>query len=254
MEHFYQDLLGFATKEEQGELLDTNMKKCLILTIGAQITPWDKMLQTSLDTWDSVEVEGIENVFFCGNPVKENTDKIIYFPIEESYYTMSKKFICALEWALKNKEFDYILRVNSSTYVDKKILAEYIKTFDDKNVFAGIEVDANPKWCVGWAYIISKDVIQNIVEHKDLLRNDITDDLAISYLINNLQIPYTKLRMASIDAREESWACVSYNGCQSFDFIDFADLRNKEIPLYRVKFDSDRNVDAFLMNQLYLNL
>jgi hypothetical protein len=228
--------------------------KILILTIGCQLPVWSKMWQTSLDTWDSFEVEGIENIFYFGAPVKENTDKCIYFDIEESYYTMSKKNIAAFEWALANKEFDYIVRVNSSTYVDKKVLAEYVQTLPDKNCFAGVEVNHIPKWAIGWAYIISKDVIQKIVEHKPLLRNDITDDLALSYLINNLEIPYTKLKMCSIDKRDNGWALVPYNGGCGFDFTDFADLKNVGYPMYRVKQDLHREQDKFIMEQLHLNL
>jgi len=228
--------------------------KALILTIGCQLPMWSKMWETSLATWDSVEVENVENIFFFGQPVKENTDKCIFFDIEEGYYTMNKKFVCALEWSLANKEFDYIVRVNSSTYVDKKVLCEYIKTLSDKNVFAGIEVVAEPKWAVGWGYVISKDVIHKIVEHKDLLRNDITDDLSLSYLINNLEIPYTKLPFASIDKRTDGWACICYNGVDSFNFTDFKEINKSNSSFYRVKFDADRNMDAYLMKQLFNNL
>ncbi len=229
------------------------MKRVLILTIGAQIHPWDKMIQTSLDTWDSFEVDGVENVFYCGEPVKENTDKIIYFNIQESFFTMSRKMIQAFEWALKNKEFDYILRANSSVYIDKKVLLDYIQDFPDNNVFAGIEVAATPKWVVGWSYIISKDIIEKIVENKDKIRHDITDDLALSYLMNDLQVPYSKLRMCSIDKREEGWALISYGG-ESFGFTDFKDCNKSNMPIYRIKQDHDRRQDKYVMQQLFNNL
>jgi len=229
------------------------MKRVLILTIGCQLSPWDKMIQTSLDTWDSFEIKGVENIFFCGEPVKENTDKIIYFPVEESYFTMSKKMLMAFEWALKNKEFDYIARINSSTYVDKTALAEYIKDLPYNNLFEGIEVEANPKWMVGWSYIISRDVIQKLVDNSQLFRHDITDDLAISYVANELNIPYSKGKICSIDKRDMGWACISYGG-QSFEFSDFKDCNKSGQHFYRVKFDGNRDMDAYLMEQLFKNL
>ncbi len=229
------------------------MKRVLIMTIGCSIPPWSVMSKTSQDTWDSIEIPGIETIFYFGNPVKENTDKEIYFPIDESYFTMSQKNISAFEWALANKEFDYIIRINSSTYVDKKLLAEYIKSFNDTNVFAGIEVDMEPKWAVGWCYIISKDVVQKIVEHKELLRNDITDDVALSYLINNLQVPYTKLKICSINKTDTAWSLIGYNG-PSFEFTEFSECKKADMPFYRVKNDLDRTVDKYIMQELFKTL
>ena len=160
----------------------------------------------------------------------------------------------AFEWALENKEFDYILRANSSTYIDKTVLVEYIKTFESENVFAGIEVDADPKWAVGWSYIISKDIIKKIVENKELMRNDITDDVALSYLINHLQIPYTKLKICSINKHENDWSLVSYNGGESFSFTDFADCKNTGHSMFRCKQDLRRHLDAHVMRELFKNL
>jgi mRNA degradation ribonuclease J1/J2 len=63
------------------------MKRILILTIGCSLEPWSVMAKTSQDTWDSVKVDGIDTVFYFGSPVKPNTDKEIYFDIEESYFS-----------------------------------------------------------------------------------------------------------------------------------------------------------------------
>lgn len=229
------------------------MKKILILTIGCSLEPWQPMMQTSLDTWDSVEVDDIENIFYFGGPVKENTDKTIYFDLEESYYTMSRKTLSAFEWALENKQFDYIIRINSSTYVDNKLLSEYINQFEDTNVFAGIEVDMEPKWMVGWCYIISKDVVQKFVDNKHLFSHTITDDLAISYVANEIEIPYTKLKICSINKTDTAWSLIGYNG-PSFEFTDFNECVKAEMPFYRCKNDLDRTVDKHIMQELYRTL
>lgn len=231
-------------------MVDSNMKKVLIMVIGCSLSPWDVMAITSVNTWDSIDVPNVETIFYFGNPVKENTDKFIYFPIDESYSTMSKKTLLAFEWALKNKDFDYIARINSSTYVDKKLLIKYIQTLADKDVFAGIEVESNPNWMIGWGYIISKDVIEKIVNHQELLRHDIMDDVALSYLINDLNIPYTKGKYCSIDKRDNGWVCISY-GSESFEFTDWKDCRKSGHHFYRCKQDLEREKDKFIMEQLF---
>ena len=82
------------------------MKKVLILAIGCSVPPWKVMRKTSAETWDSINVTGVETVFYYGNPVMPNTSTEIYFPVTESYYTMGEKMLLAFDWALKNKEFD----------------------------------------------------------------------------------------------------------------------------------------------------
>ncbi len=234
------------------------MKKVLILVMSSQNHPYQKMIETSLQTWDSINVDGVESVFYCGNPMKENTDKIIYFPLNESYATMGEKTLRAYEWALNNKEFDYVARVNSSCYVNKKELIKYIQTLPDKNVFAGLEVVASDiceKWMWGGGqYIISKDVIELIVENRDMWNHNAMDDQAISFLANKLNIPYYQGKACSIDKGKDGWVCTSY-GEPSIEFTDFADMNKLDNQYFiRVKYDLDRTVDEYIMKQLYQNL
>ncbi len=234
------------------------MKKILILVMSSQDHPYLKMIETSLNTWDSINVEGVESVFYCGNPLKENTDKIIYFPLNESYSTMGEKTLRAYEWALKNKEFDYVARVNSSCYVNKKQLIKYIQTLPDKNVFAGLEVVASDiceKWMWGGGqYIISKDVLELLVENRGMWNHNVMDDQAISFLANKLSIPYYQGKACSIDKGKDGWVCQCY-GEPSIEFTDFQDMNKLDNQYFiRVKYDLDRTVDEYIMKQLYQNL
>lgn len=228
------------------------MKKVLILAIGCQLKPWDKMIQSSLDTWDSIEVEGVETIFYCGEPLKENTGKIIYFPIKESYSTMGEKMIQAFKWALKNKEFDYIARVNSSCYVDKKELIQHIQTLPDKELFQGLivpESGKNQAWCWGGGqYIISKDVIQNIVDNRFYWNHELMEDVALSDIATRLNIPFTNGIACSIDKKENGW---SYTCYKTPNFESETIVKAEGQFFYRVKQDFDRAVDELIMKELY---
>lgn len=233
---------------------DNLIKRVLILVIGAQIPPWDKMAYTSLYTWDSIEVEGCETVFYFGNPVKENTDKFIYFPIDESYNTMGLKMMAAFEWALKNKEFDVIARVNSSCYVDKKELVKYVDSLPNKDLCVGGIVAAskdNPEWLWGGLqYIISKDVIEKVVENKKNLNSSLMEDQALSYLISFCKVPYTSAKgVCSIDKTDDGWNLISYGG-ESISFKNFNEIKIGH-HFYRCKQDYDRTKDEYVMQQLF---
>jgi hypothetical protein len=230
------------------------MKRVLVLVMSCQDAPYGAMLKTSQKTWDSISVPGVDTVFYCGEPVKEDTDNVIYFPVNESLHTLGEKTLLAYEWALKNREFDYIARVNASTYVNKKELIKYIQTLPDKNVFAGLEVEASETtehWIWGPSFILSKDLIQLIVDNKSMWDHSIMDDLATSFLLNKFNIPYTPGRACSIEKKENGWLCFSY-GSQSIEFTNFADLNKLDNQFFfRVKQDLNRSLDEVIMNKLF---
>lgn len=224
--------------------------------MSSQDIPYGAMIKTSLRTWDSIIVNGVETIFYCGEPVKENTDKIIYFPVNESLHALGEKTLLAYEWALNNKEFDYVARINASTYVNKKELIKYIQTLPDLNVFAGLEIKApetNERWIWGPSFILSKDLVRLIVDNKETFDHSIMDDLATSYLLNKFNIPYTAGKACSIEKKETGWACIGY-GSQSIEFTDFEDLNRLNQFFFRCKQDLNRGLDEVIMNQLFKKL
>lgn len=216
--------------------------------------PYDKMVGTSLETWNSIPVDGVETVFYFGNPIKDNTDKFIYFPIAEHYNSIGRKTLEAFEWALANKEFDFIARVNSSTYVDKVKLLAYIQTLPDKDLLAGLKVDASEYkdcWLWGPALTFSKDVVHKLVDNKVHLDETLMEDMGLSYLANKLKIPYTQGRLCTIDKINNGWRAMAY-GSTGLEFTDFEDLKKIDNQFYyRCKQDYDRDQDAYIMNEIF---
>jgi len=229
------------------------MKKVLILVLSADFAPYDKMVQTSLETWDSIEQEGSETVYYFGKSNKSNTDRFVYFPIQESLWSMGHKTIAALEWAINNKEFDYIARVHSSTYVDKKQLTKYCDQLPTENLFAGIATKSQNGFNFLWGgghYILSRDVVNKMVENKDKWQHFYMEDESLSLLASELGIPFYDGKSGSIDKMDEGWRCISYGG-ESISFTDFTDLKKLNHHYYRVKQDLKRDVDEYVMRQLF---
>lgn len=234
------------------------MKKILILVLSADFPPYDKMIHTAEETWDSVSVENVDTVYYCGQSEKKSNGRIIYLPVEESLYRMGKKLILAFEWALANKSFDYIARPHSCIYVDKRQLVDYVEELPANNVFAGPRVTQSPEWIWGGlGFILSRDVVENVVANKELWDHSLMEDVALSYLVTKLGIPYTDGAGCSIDQFGESWLCLSYGDrrSKSFSFKDFADVKEKSNQFfYRTKQDGNREMDEFIMRNLYSHL
>ena len=231
------------------------MRKILILVLSSLEHPYDKMLDNSLRTWDSIEVDGVETVFYCEQSDKENTDKIIYMPVDNTLESVTMKTYLALEWALQNKEFDFIARIHSSIYCNKKELVKYIDTLPNENVFSGIVVNSEPIFMWGgFGYVISKDVIEKLVVGKSYWEFDKMDDYALSRAATKLGVPYTNGYGCSIDKIDSGWQCICY-GTESYNIKSFSEIKKDNGQYhFRVKQDYDRTVDTYIMEQLYENL
>lgn len=229
------------------------MKKIINLVLSADIHPYKKMVETSLQTWDSIEIAGVETIYYFGKSAKENTHNMIYLDIPDTLYNMGKKLIMALEWVLDNKEFDYISRPHSCIYVDKKELINYVQTLPNENVFSCLKVDTTPVW--GWGgcgFVLSRDVVEKIVINKHLLDVTLMEDMALSYIINELNIPYTQGKGCSIDKVGNGWLCLMYGHGTSFEFTSFEDIiKAKGQYFFRVKNDGDRRIDEIVMHNIF---
>jgi len=205
-----------------------------------------------MKTWDSIEVENCETVFYCVQSSKPDTDKVIYLPVKGGLFDVGRKTLMALEWALQNKEFDFIARAHSSIYVDKKELRKYIDTLPETNVISGLQVLGEQSWLWGGCgFVLSKDVVQKIVANKDGWRHTEMEDRAISFLCSDLGIPFTQGMGCSIDKKDnDTWSCTSY-GTPGFDFDDFSAMKKASQYYIRVKQDGHREIDEYLMNELF---
>ncbi len=210
------------------------------------------MIYNSLATWDSTEVEGVQTIYYCGLSPHPDTDKIKHFPIHDGLYEMGKKGLLAYEWALNTLEFDYVARVNSSCYVSKKKLLDYVQTLPTDNVFEGLKIEDKEDWIWGGGqFIISKDVLQKLVDNKEHWRHDEMEDKAMSFLATKLGVPFKQGNACSINKHENNWELLSYGFGKSIIFTDFKDVANSPHYFWRVKQDLQRHIDKQIMKELH---
>lgn len=209
------------------------------------------MHQTSRETWDSVHIDGVETVFYFGEPIRENTDKEVYFPIKEGYNTMGHKLLAAFDWALKNREFDYIARVNSSCYVNKSELLRHVQDQPSNNLFAGAIVKGEREWLWGGGqFLISKDVVEKVIANRARFNHRLIEDVALSHLVSDLGIEFTDGKSCSINRNGDKWRSIGY-GYDSYEFTNFDEIRKEGVFFYRVKQDLNRDQDEFVMRELF---
>lgn len=231
------------------------MKTALILVLSSDWPPYDRLMQVSMETWDSINVEGLETIYYLAGQ-KQNSDKIIYVDIDKSLQSIGKKTILAFEWALKNKSFDYIARPQANVYMQKNGLLKYIQTLPNTNVYCTIEVKTeNPqdKWGWGCGTLWSRDVVQKLVNNQSNLNNAEMEDMALSKLSLRLGVPFTEAVFSSIDNMGTHWRAICYGKGDSFEFKEFSEIPDKAPDhfQFRCKQDADRTKDEYVMRELF---
>lgn len=236
------------------------MKTCLIFVLSVNAPPYAQMMRNSMDTWDSEACAGTETVYYHGNPMVQESLRVVSFPVDEDYKTISRKNLLAFEWALR-KPWDYMARVNASCYVHKQRLVEHVQTLPGTGLIRGVCTEPTPfcgvsrGWMWGGAqFILSRDVVEAIVANPDKMRHDVMEDVALGEIAQDLGY---KLdgdgRCCSLNRTPEGgWMIVGYGGGPSFVMKEPGDI--PEHFFFRVKNDADRGVDRENMLMLKQNL
>jgi len=164
--------------------------KILILVLSL----WDNDIYTEFYkmqkcTWDSINIDDVDVYYYFGN---FNNDVIvddkIFLNINEALYNCGVKTLKCFD-LVKEFEFDYIFRTNSSSYIDKELLKNWLIDKPKYRFYSGIIGNHNGIYFAsGSGYIISRDVFDLILKNKDRWDHNYIDDVSLGLLLKNLNI------------------------------------------------------------------
>ena len=125
-----------------------------------------------------------DNIMICGTYDYR-------YPLDHSHYTInpdarSRKFIMALEYCLKNFEFDYIQRISNTSYIDVEKMQLYLNELPRIKIYNGARNMYNYQYyfVAGHDVIMSRDVVELLVNYKDIyLESQYLEDLAAGKIL-----------------------------------------------------------------------
>ena len=233
------------------------MIKLLIIVLSHKDNGvYDTFYDTQKKTWVSTEIENV-NVFhvfgnnncdeIVGNEIHVNVDDDRYYNgngYRNSPLSATLKTIKAFE-LVKNMDYDFLLRTTLTSYIDKGLVLELLKNKPLRNYYGGYTgvVHTNIRgekintvnYASGSCMVFSKDVIDIILNNKNMINNDnLLDDVAIGSCLNKENI----IPESIINSRDG----------------DFATIRNYNLFYYKLKTNhsgSEYNREADI-NNMYL--
>ncbi len=156
-------------------------------------------------------------------------------------------------WAMQRSDWDYILRINSSTYVDKKNLVEYVQTLPG-SIIQGLLAPYGDSYFVwGPGYIISRDLVQKSLEGE--WDYSMMDDTGLSFHLSKKGVTLDgRGRMVTIHRKDNKDELLIYNydGERTIESINDFPVEGQF--LYRVKQDHNRKLDFQILKEIHAQI
>ena len=188
--------------------LNYEMKKILILVQSCNDDFFKREIECIKETYASNLPPNIDFAYYTGNNEKEELiDDCLKLTCSDDIYSTFRKTYYALRFLhLHNMHYDYIVKTNTSTYINVKLLNEIINSIEDDKKLYCTELYSLSDGCCptplalfarGNCIILSK-YWQNIILHEGIsfLYLNITDDKTIGNIHNSFKI---KTRQQYID-------------------------------------------------------
>ena len=196
---------------------------------------YTRLVDTIRKTWDSEIVDDVKTLYYYNDnnleSIKINGDEL-FIPCEDGIDKLGYKVILSLEYVLDNIEFDYIFKMNCSSYLNKKMLKDIVLKNQRDNLYGGFLGRYNDiDFASGAGTLLSKDLVKYIVDNKELWDHSLVEDVSIG-----------KILMGKVDILPMDRVSI-VNGLDN-------DKLNTICHHYRCK-NNNRDNDILIMNELY---
>lgn len=225
-------------------------KKVIILVLCANTDVYVEFENTIKKTWYNLKNEDVEIIFYKSGNICEFVEPDLILPCGDDWYSIGLKTLLAFDWVSKNYNYEYIYRSNMGAYVDPIKILNFLKDKPKNGFYDGITgVDnfytGKPiEFASGSGYFLSKDLVNLVLDNKDIWSHRIVDDVALGELLNKFNISPNKTG-------------IRLNLCDDEKFYQIGDKKVDLIPeeyIYHIRLRSDnRYIDIDRMKKIYKN-
>ena len=158
----------------------------LILSSDKYPSPINEKKQNK--TWvQYAKNSGNKVIFYKGGTDELLDEDYLYVNSGDGLYDIGYKTIDALKWVKKNYDFEYVVRSNSSTYINVKEIEKFIESLDlNTPIYAGRSTSFNNQfnYVHGSCIILNSLAVMNIIENEEHWDHRLIDDAALGKLFD----------------------------------------------------------------------
>lgn len=147
-----------------------------------------ELYEKQRSTWDSVNTPNVETLYYIGGGDKKEIRGNLSIDVNpETKANTSLKMVTCLELT-QDWDYDYIFHTNASSYVDKKLLYEWLLDKPRFNFYSGVvgDMGGGVLFASGCGFSISKDVAKLIINHQNEWGCSDINDVTLGVLLTRL--------------------------------------------------------------------
>ena len=210
--------------------------RVLIMVLHANCPPWDRLAEDGIrGTWWGVDEPGVQSIFYQGGGAETALrGDVLDVGIPEHPHMMGYKNLIAFKYALWHFEFDYVFRVNSSSYVNKGALLRFLADKPRTGYYAGV---INGTYISGAGILMSRDVLEKIdANGRSLMHGPPPDeppwvpepeDVYLGWLVKSLGVEFSEGRRYNVFEEDRGPALLPVPGLREEYHIRCKNSRNR---------------------------
>lgn len=178
-------------------MLNSNLK-ILILVLSSSTYPSSRNKKAIKKTWGSNLSDNFRIMFYESGEDEKIVEDTLFVETDTSTKNLGVKLLLALDWCNKNIDYDFIFRTNTSSFVNKVELENFIfnNLTNKEYVYCGIPLirdykdsDTKINFLSGAGIILNKKTIQLILKNKEYWDHTEWEDVALGKLLeeNNIK-------------------------------------------------------------------
>tara|TARA_Y100000389_G_C17470708_1_gene530427 strand:- start:694 stop:1515 length:822 start_codon:yes stop_codon:yes gene_type:complete len=159
--------------------------------------------KTQYKTWAHNLNEDSLAIFYKGGSSNGLEDNYLTLEIGDSLQEIGYKTIAAMDWLIENYSFDYLIRSNSSTYININEMKKYIlETATSEPFYSGriTTFENSFKYAHGSCIILNNLAVFKILENRTIWDHMLIDDAALGKLFNFLDIELIQKEVKHVDS------------------------------------------------------
>mgnify|MGYP001173041795 CR=1 FL=1 len=158
-------------------------KKIIILILSSDRYPSPRNEKVQFETWvQRASNFNAEVFYYKGGEEFSKNKNYITFPVGDEIKDIGYKTLEAFEWVDKNFDYDYLLRANSSCYVNLEELTNFFDSKDNQEpIYGGHMNNYNDEfdYVQGVGIFLNRKAIQKILKNKFDWDHSKIDDVAL---------------------------------------------------------------------------
>lgn len=193
------------------------MKKILIVTMSCNDKFFASQIEDIKKTWASDLPSNVEWLYYTGDEFSKtylDGDHLVVSS-EDDLVNTFKKTVYALSYCIDNFDFDYIVRTNTSTYINVKFLSYFIEKLSNEGCVYGSELYSLTEgyaprpldiYARGNCMILDKLAVVNLINNAlPFVFLEKVDDMMIGNILNSYWLMRNEDYMKHIKGCMHGW-------------------------------------------------